>query len=160
MGPGFESGIKIGDAAVALGVTPRTIRFYEGEGLLQAQRSPGGTRYYRELEVQRLRAILALASAGIPIEDIRNLAGKRGQHATGNRASHAVGADLEALETECCERITALKRAVAALRDAEALVRQCRGCRRQPDSEHCPDCPVKQARARVPMASLIWDQGD
>lgn len=153
-------GMKIGEVAAFLEVTPRTIRFYEDEGLLSVRRSRGGTRYYRESDVQRLRAILALAAAGAPLDRIKALARERERHATGNRASQAVEGCLQTLEAECRTRLEALENAVAALNAAAALVGQCRGCRRQPDSTHCPDCPVKRARTSEPMASLIWDQHD
>ncbi|MFP4132277.1 MAG: MerR family transcriptional regulator, partial [Thiohalospira sp.] len=38
--------LNIGELAERLGTTPRTLRFYEEEGLLAPERSPGGTRRY------------------------------------------------------------------------------------------------------------------
>lgn len=46
------------------------------------------------------------------------------------------------------------------LQAARLLVAGCHRCRRRPDSDHCPDCPVRAERLRSSMAGLIWDQAD
>ena len=42
------------------GIHPQTLRMYEREGLITPSRSPKGTRYYTEENVERLEVILSL----------------------------------------------------------------------------------------------------
>ena len=160
MAVGEEDLLKVGSVAAALGVTPRTLRFYEQEGLLEAVRSPAGTRFYRARDLARLRAILDLAAAGIPLQQIRRLAAERGRHETGDASRGAVDGMLATLERETEERLTRLSALREDIRLARGLLDGCRRCLRVPDSAHCPDCPVRQGRAHSRLASLIWDQAD
>jgi len=55
------SGIRIGEAASRLGVTTRTLRYYEEMGLLAPQaRQSGGFRVYGDEEMRRLERIREL----------------------------------------------------------------------------------------------------
>lgn len=69
---------KLQELAYAAGVTPRTVRYYIGQGLL---RSPGrlgpGTRYTRE-HLERLRLIKRLQEERLPLAEIREGLGDSG----------------------------------------------------------------------------------
>jgi cob(I)alamin adenosyltransferase len=65
---------SIGELAAAAGVSARTIRHYESEGLLEPrERSDGGHRRYGEDELKRLTRILALRQLGFGLEAIARL---------------------------------------------------------------------------------------
>jgi MerR family transcriptional regulator/heat shock protein HspR len=49
-------------AADIVGMHPQTLRIYENKGLVQPKRTPGGTRLYSELDLDRLRAIQQLTT--------------------------------------------------------------------------------------------------
>ena len=51
---------SISVAAELAGLHPQTLRIYEREGLLQPDRSAGGTRRYSRNDVSRLQEICAL----------------------------------------------------------------------------------------------------
>ncbi len=61
----------IQDVADELGITSRTIRFYEDKGLIVPQRA-GQMRIYTRREVARLRLILRGKRLGFSIRDIRD----------------------------------------------------------------------------------------
>lgn len=66
----YERGLYgISVAAELVGMGPQTLRLYERRGLVEPERTPGGTRRYSELDLVRLRRIGALLQAGL------NLAG-------------------------------------------------------------------------------------
>jgi predicted site-specific integrase-resolvase len=44
---------KIGEFAKLVGVTPQTLRLWDKDGLLKAAKSPRGTRYYTDEDLQR-----------------------------------------------------------------------------------------------------------
>ena len=71
-----EQNLKIGELAKSLGVTPRTLRYYEEIGLMPpALRLEGGARVYAPDEVLRLRFILKLKELGITLEEMTELSG-------------------------------------------------------------------------------------
>jgi MerR family transcriptional regulator/heat shock protein HspR len=49
-------------AAELVGMHPQTLRIYESKGLIRPKRTPGGTRLYSELDLERLRTIQTLTT--------------------------------------------------------------------------------------------------
>lgn len=66
--------MRIGDAAAAVGATPRALRLYEERGLLHPPRTSSGQRDYGPAEIARLRAIRLLLGHGLTIEDLHSIA--------------------------------------------------------------------------------------
>jgi DNA-binding transcriptional MerR regulator len=62
----------IGELAVETGVDPKTIRFYEREGLLSPPRH-GRFRTYLASDVRRLKDVLMMRRLGIGIANIRKM---------------------------------------------------------------------------------------
>jgi len=62
--------IGIKDVATQLGVSQRTLRFYEDKGLIEPRRV-GSTRVYGRREVARMRLILRGKRLGFSIRDIK-----------------------------------------------------------------------------------------
>lgn len=55
------------------GITRSTMLYYEREGLLKpASRSDNGYRWYGEAENERLQAIVAYRSYGVPVAKLQN----------------------------------------------------------------------------------------
>ena len=69
--------LRIGEVAEQVGVTPRTIRYYEELGLLHGggSRSKGAHRYYTDADVARLRELIRLRDLlGLSLEELVALA--------------------------------------------------------------------------------------
>lgn len=67
--------IQIGSLAKELGITTRTIRYYEEVGLMgSSKRSSGGTRSYNRDDVLRIKFILKLKELGISLKEMLSLA--------------------------------------------------------------------------------------
>jgi len=67
--------IQIGMLARQLGITTRTIRYYEEVGLMgPSDRKRGGARSYNRDEVLRLKFILKLKELGIGLKEMLSLA--------------------------------------------------------------------------------------
>jgi len=49
-------------AADLVGMHPQTLRLYEAKGLVRPARTPGGTRLYSEVDLERLRLIQRLTT--------------------------------------------------------------------------------------------------
>lgn len=57
--------MRIGELAAKTGVSVRSLRYYEEQGLLVAQRSGSGQRHYAEVAVERVRMIQEMYAAGM-----------------------------------------------------------------------------------------------
>ncbi|HEY2064200.1 MAG TPA: MerR family transcriptional regulator [Amycolatopsis sp.] len=57
--------MRIGELSKRTGVSPRSLRYYEAQGLLTSSRSDTGQRHYSEHEVQRVSLIRQLFDAGM-----------------------------------------------------------------------------------------------
>jgi MerR family transcriptional regulator, repressor of the yfmOP operon len=68
-----ETGLRISEAASRVGVSARTLRYYDELGLLcPSQYTPGGERRYRESDLVQLQRILELREAlGMNLEEIK-----------------------------------------------------------------------------------------
>ncbi|MFJ8923786.1 MerR family transcriptional regulator [Streptomyces sp. NPDC102415] len=67
--------MRISQLAERSGVPATTLRFYEGAGLLPADRTPAGYRVYGEDAVERLAFIGAAKHLGLSLEEIGELLG-------------------------------------------------------------------------------------
>ncbi len=137
--------ITIGDLSEKTGVQPRTIRFYEGRGLMPPpRRSSSGYRLYSDQDIGRLRLIRAARSLGLSVRDVRELM-MTAQHEScgsfqGQAARLIVGklAEVEAtirqmttLKEELQKAIQGLARSAA---ESDSAVLECTDCRCLGDS--------------------------
>ncbi|MGN9809571.1 MerR family transcriptional regulator [Micromonospora sp. BQ11] len=65
--------MRIGELAARTGVSVRSLRYYEEQGLLTSLRSPSGQRRYAESQVERVLLIQRLFSAGLSSRTIVDL---------------------------------------------------------------------------------------
>ncbi|TMR15472.1 MerR family transcriptional regulator [Nonomuraea turkmeniaca] len=65
--------VRIGELASRTGVSVRSLRYYEEQGLLTSTRSPSGQRHYTDDEVDRVTFIQRLYAAGLSSRTIAEL---------------------------------------------------------------------------------------
>lgn len=65
--------MRIGELAARTGVSTRSLRYYEQQGLLVSTRSTTGQRHYEEDHVERVRIIQAYLTAGVPSRTIAEM---------------------------------------------------------------------------------------
>ncbi|MGV9297202.1 MULTISPECIES: MerR family transcriptional regulator [Amycolatopsis] len=65
--------MRIGELARKTGVSARSLRYYEQQGLVQSTRSAGGQRHYLATEVERIELIRRLFDAGLNSKVIARL---------------------------------------------------------------------------------------
>ncbi len=69
--------LQIGEVAKLIGVSPKTIRYYNEIGLLaEPKRTESGYRLYTAQDLLRLQHIRRLRSLGLPLERIREILGE------------------------------------------------------------------------------------
>jgi DNA-binding transcriptional MerR regulator len=67
----LSSVVKISDASRASGVSPRSLRFYEDEGLIVPGRCSNGYRDYCGTTIDRVLVIRSLLESGLPVKLIK-----------------------------------------------------------------------------------------
>ena len=65
--------MRIGELAARSGVSVRSLRYYEEQGMLTADRSAGGHRHYPEPAVRQVALIQQLFAAGLSSRTIAEL---------------------------------------------------------------------------------------
>jgi len=87
----FNSLLRIHEAAAEVGLTPRSVRYYEEIGLLTpAARSEGDYRLYDDTDLERLRFIKGLRDdAGFSLAEIARLLEDEAARERGHAAFHA-----------------------------------------------------------------------
>lgn len=135
--------LKIGEFARLAGTNLRTLRYYEELDLLSpASRSPGGFRFYRRTDVNRLTMIRNLQDLGLHLERIRDLLatrqnlGDRGAFFCGvrealNEQNQLLQARIDGLEGQRLKIETALKK-----------IGECADCPHSPSPQNnfCEPC--------------------
>jgi MerR family transcriptional regulator, heat shock protein HspR len=100
--PGFgtpdpDSAVYVISVAAQLtGLHPQTLRAYERMGLITPGRTVGGGRRYSHRDVERLRVIADLTSAGIGIEGVRRILDLEHRVAALRQRNEELLAELEA----------------------------------------------------------------
>jgi MerR family transcriptional regulator/heat shock protein HspR len=96
-------GYTISSVAERFGLHPQTLRMYEREGLIKPFRSGGNTRYYSDLDLERLETILTLTrDMGVNLAGVDVILNLREQVA---RMQDEMTEFLEAVQTELSQRI-------------------------------------------------------
>lgn len=109
--------MRIGDLAARCGVSVRSLRYYEQQGLLQSERTGGGQRVYPPSAVARVGLIQELFAAGIPSRVVAQLL----PCVTTGRATVSMLAQMRRQSEAIEERLRDLSRARERL---EGLVAQ------------------------------------
>ena len=154
----------VGDAVLTLkdmtegsGCTPRTVRYYERQGLLRALRSAGGHRLFAQSELERLNFIVSLREAGWSLEEVTQFLSVRDVSGTDADATDALQ-DLLNNQVERLDRkIDVLKKLRDDLTTTADLLPVCRDCTTAQQVVECLSCDRVPAIDRLPRSfRLIW----
>ena len=109
--------LRIQEAAAEVGLTPRSVRYYEEMGLLRpAARSEGDYRLFDETDVERLRFIKGLRDdAGFSLSEIAQLLEDEAARERGHAALHAT-TDPAERKRILCERVVSFDRQIETLK--------------------------------------------
>ena len=105
---------RIGELAAKVGLTERTIRYYEERGLLESvKRLEGGQRVYTDEDLRRLKFIIKLKVLGLSLAEMQELETLYRRHRTNAKVLPRLIELLDAHLATTGERINEL----AGLRD-------------------------------------------
>lgn len=157
--------LTLKDMLAGSGCTPRTVRFYEREGLLRATRTRGGHRSFLPGELDRLNFILALREAGRSLEEITQLLGTRETTGDDREACKQLDQALGAQLSELDQKIEVLQRLRGDLEETRRALAVCRECTREgnrerPDPTRCATCSRLPEPAQLPRGFRLTWRGD
>lgn len=141
--------LTVRDAAERLGVTPRTLKYYEERGLVSPSRSEGRYRLYDEEDLKRFGRILRLRSLGFSLHGVIEMlkrpleavdGGHRYSHESLQQIRDALAQQVDALDT----RIEAMRR---ELKEAQKL-----------RTELAPDLDYLERRLAGENADILLEQ--
>jgi len=123
-GPQSDRTWTVGELAGELGITTRTLRFYEAEGLISPGRS-GAARVYDHHDRARLRLILRGKRFGMSLAEIGEIVGMYDGAATSERRQLETLLDrLAEIGADLRQRRTDLDRTLAEITDVAEQCRQ------------------------------------
>jgi DNA-binding transcriptional MerR regulator len=112
---------RIGELSARVGLTERTIRYYEELGLLESvKRLDGGVRVYTDDDVRRLRYIRKLKTLGLSLQEMLELENLYRRHRSNRtvlpRLMELLDAHLSTLN-EKVEELRALRDEIRSYRE-------------------------------------------
>ena len=125
---------KIGEIAKLTGLTVRTLRYYEEEGLIKAQRTDHHQRYYSDEVIIYIKRIMELKSLGFTLDEIRKIIELKSEDESGNKRRAELLSTYRSKLSESLERkrrleahIGELEWHIKQLEDAEDSFQECPG---------------------------------
>lgn len=114
-----EEWLSVGQVAERSGFARSAVRYYEGEGLISAERNSGGQRRFHRSVLRRLAFISAARHLGVSLDEVRQALDQLPQSRT------PTAADWRRISRLWRERLNNEIRALEALRDG---LDSCIGC--------------------------------
>jgi DNA-binding transcriptional MerR regulator len=150
--------LKIGDFARAAGTNLRTLRYYEELGLLApTKRSEGGFRYYRTVDLHRVRSIQMLQDLGLSLEEIGGILscrdGGEEQRTLLDRVESALARQEELIRA----RLERLEQQRRGLLEAREKLADCGECDHAPTVENnwCEPCAQNGRSLPAALSALF-----
>ncbi|RBQ21861.1 MerR family transcriptional regulator [Spongiactinospora rosea] len=140
--------MRIGELAERTGVSTRSLRYYEQQGLITARRTANGYREYDESDVRLVAEIRALLAAGFALEDARPFVNcLRAGHPAGDSCPESVAVYRRKLAEIDAEIHDLIRRRADV---ADQLARACPGCAltREQINDHVDHGELRRAGAR------------
>jgi len=132
--------LKIGDLAKRVGVTVRTVRYYEELGLFSpANISPGGFRLYTENDLRKLNYIKRFRDLDFPLNEILQLlSSSDGSQNKLDKISSSLALLQKQLE-QVENKMKELEDIKNDLNRAVQLLHECSNCQKEKCLQECPN---------------------
>ncbi len=143
--------LKIGDLSQRLGLTTRTLRYWEERGLLPPpRRSAGGTRLYTSEHLRAARGILRLKVAGFSLDEIADLQTGLRTRGTALQGMTVLDAAIAGRQQELRDRIREQEILLAELEAARRCAGLCDGCHGKLFDADCTTCLEDASQQKLP----------
>lgn len=135
--------LKIGDLAKRVGVTVRTVRYYEELGLLSpTETSAGGFRLYSEDDLRKLVFVKRFKELDFPLEEIQQLIDMPQNNLS---KSERISLSLSLLQKQLEQVENQIKKSKATKKDIENAMKALNDCSNCKQIICISGCPNKDA---------------
>ncbi len=149
---------RIGDIAQTLGISQRTLRYYEELGFLTPSRSGGGFRLYSQRDVNLLRMILRFKDLGLSLDQIRTLT-KPETLTSGSEAVDHLRTALQERRAEFREKLQKYREGIEQIEQVLHILSDCATCGSPMRRGRCEDCLHHHGAEISPLlAPLLNDE--
>lgn len=153
-----RSGLKkVGEVADIFGTTPRTLLYYEEQGIISPMKTARGTRMYSDADIKRFEVAYKLSCLGVPLKTIRDLATIRPNAATGDESGRKLCGIVDSLIDDIARQVRHLEFMKQDLERGRLMIRMCWNCPNQPGRRTCPNCPCEVQMDQSQLMWLTWD---
>ena len=149
-----EKNYYIGEVAKLLGISQRTIRYYEELGFIRPERTEGRFRVYAESEVKRLRSILYLKELGMSLEEIGALL-KLGHEGSVHDISPKLRDALASRKKNFESQLHKYREGIKELEGILKLIDHCIECHKKTDESVCHSCIDSHADELPPLIRIL-----
>lgn len=148
----------IGDTAKDIGLSQRTIRYYEELGFIRPTRTEGRFRNYSEKDLDLLRLIVQFKNLGMSLEDIRSLfiPGKEGLSAP---ALRNLREKLSSRREQIQLKIGACQKGLQQIDRVLAILSNCSDCGQPALKGRCDACLQQRGGGASPLIAPLFDRG-
>lgn len=152
-----ERVLTLKDMIQGSGCTPRTVRYYERQGLLRALRSSGGHRLFAASELERLNFIISLREAGWSLDEVTAFLSLRDAAATDATALGRFHATLETQVAQLGRKIALLERLREDFAQTAKTIQTCNDCTSVQARVECQTCERVPPLRELPRPfRLVW----
>lgn len=152
-----DRALSLKDMTRGSGCTPRTVRYYERQGLLRAVRTAVGHRLFAPSELERLHFIIDLREAGWSLEEVTTLLSVRDSASDDHLAVASLANLLEDHVTRLQHKLRVLQALQADFLEARRLLPVCERCTEPQKKMRCDACTRVPALEQLPRSfRLLW----
>jgi DNA-binding transcriptional MerR regulator len=149
--------LTTGEMARRSNNTLRTVRFYEEEGILHpVRRTEGGHRLFDRQELERLMLVTDLRSAGLSLDEIKQILVVKQRGACGSAAAKEATALLARRIEDLREKLTVLSRLQEDLTQTTNVMTACIDCHDSGFPSRCDSCRVMSQPSLPRSMRVLW----
>lgn len=150
----------IGDIARELGLSQRTIRYYEELGIIKPPRTVGGFRTYSEQNVEILRMVVRFKELGVPLEDIRAMIAPGAGQSLGVDAVRRLREGLLARRKEFEAKLSKYSDGIKQIEEVLGILGNCANCGCVVEEGICETCLKHRGGDESPLIHPLIHHGE
>lgn len=147
----------IGEIAEKLGLSTRSIRYYEELGLLKPNRTNGGFRQYTELDLNRIKMVLRFKDLGMTLEEIRALV-EPGEDPLEPARLQTLKAALALRKRDFEEKIQKYREGIEQIDAVIEQLSRCGFCGSPREKEVCQNCLGENREGISPLLDPLMEK--
>lgn len=144
----------IGELASLLGLSQRTIRYYEELGFIHPRRTDGRFRKYSERDADILRTVLRFKELGMSLDEIHSLIHSADDSVT-NETMGKLRASLSLRKSEFESKVKEYEEGIAQIDRVLNFLTQCRACNDPEVHGTCERCLKERKDRGEDMTPII-----